>query len=33
MQGIIDSIKGAMSFNKLPILTILANVFWGLALG
>ena len=33
MQGIIHSIKGTVSFNKLPILTILANVCWGLALG
>lgn len=33
MQEIIHSIKGTVSHNKLPILTILTNVFFGLALG
>jgi hypothetical protein len=33
MQEIIHSIKRTLSLNKFPILTILANVFFGLALG
>jgi hypothetical protein len=33
MQGIIYSIKGLLSFNNFPLLTILANIFWGCALG
>jgi hypothetical protein len=33
MQSIIYSLKGYLSFKNFPILTILANVFWGYALG
>ena len=33
MQSIICSLKGVLSFNNFPVLTILANIFWGYALG
>lgn len=33
MQSIIYSVKETLSLNKFPLLTILANVFWGYALG
>jgi hypothetical protein len=33
MQSIIYSFRETLSFNNFPLLTILANVFWGFALG
>lgn len=33
MHDIIYSLKATLSFNNFPVLTIMANVFWGYALG
>lgn len=33
MQSILCSIKGVLAFNNFPVLTVLANVSWGYALG